>query len=138
MDALVQCCRMDMRLISLDDFSKLKCLAEFVNCKGIKIVFSTISLYLKCKLLANSGSFARTNYLVAASDRVKDGAYEWCTSDVPTNVSSFVKWKPGQPDNYKNAEHCGFITASSGTVPDNILLSDLSCESDKGKYLCEV
>jgi hypothetical protein len=99
----------------------------------------TITWYLKCKLiLANLGSFARTNYLVAASDRVKDGTYEWCTSDLPANVASFVKWKPGQPDHQNNLEHCGFITASSGTVPDNILLSDLSCDSDKGKYLCEV
>jgi hypothetical protein len=98
-----------------------------------------ISHYVsKCKLLANAGSFARTNYLVSASDRVKDGTYEWCTSDLPTNVASFVKWKPGQPDHQNNLEHCGFITASSGTVPDNILLSDLSCDSDKGKYLCEV
>jgi hypothetical protein len=90
------------------------------------------------KFTANAGTFARTNYLVGASDRVKEGAFEWCTSDSPANVSSLIKWTTGQPDNLNKAEHCANIAASSGTVPDNILLSDLSCDTKKMKYLCEV
>jgi hypothetical protein len=34
MQAASQCCQMDMRLIAFDDFSKYKCVAEFVNSKG--------------------------------------------------------------------------------------------------------
>jgi hypothetical protein len=76
--------------------------------------------------------------LVGASDKVKEAAFEWCFSDLPANVSPNLKWKTGQPDNLNNAEHCVNMIASSGTVPNNILLSDLSCDTTKMKYLCEV
>jgi hypothetical protein len=93
---------------------------------------------LQTSFAANTGSFARTSYLIGASDKVKEGAFEWCFSDLPANVSPLIKWKNGQPDNLNNAEHCVNIIASSGTVPNNILLSDLSCDTTKMKFLCEV
>jgi hypothetical protein len=76
--------------------------------------------------------------LVGASDKVKEGTFEWCTSDLPANVSPLIKWKLGEPDILNKGENCGNIFASSGIVPNNVLLGDLSCDVTKMKYLCEV
>lgn len=101
-------------------------------------IFITSPVKVNTSIAAITGAFARTSYLVGASDKIKEGAFEWCTSDLPANVSPLLKWKTGQPDNLNNAENCVNIIASSGIVPNNILLSDLSCDTTKMKFLCEV
>jgi hypothetical protein len=34
-DAASQCCQMNMRLVSFDDYEKFKCVAEFIACKPL-------------------------------------------------------------------------------------------------------
>lgn len=86
---------------------------------------------------ATDGRFAQTEYHVGASDSGTEGVFVWCSLDTPSNVSGLIKWKTGQPDNLKNDEHCASITGSSGTPPDNMMLSDLQCATIKKNYLCE-
>jgi len=85
----------------------------------------------------NAGAFARGSYLIGASDNMKEGLFEWCTSDQPANLSAEIKWKANQPDNAGSGENCLNIIASTGTPPGNVVLNDLPC-TYKMKYLCEV
>jgi hypothetical protein len=75
---------------------------------------------------------------VGASDSGTEGIFVWCSLDTPSNVSQFLKWQNGEPNNFKNDEDCASVSCSSGKPPDNILLNDIPCTAAKKNYLCEV
>jgi len=90
---------------------------------------------LQTSFAAKTGTFATTNYLIGASDKVKEGAFEWCFSDLPANVSPLFKWKKEKPGKLDDVEDCVHMTVNKGTFPKNMVLNDLSCDKTKMKYL---
>lgn len=126
---------MGMKLVSFEDPYKHRCLAEYVKRKKN---LDNLEPKSQTNFLAG-GQFTSSYYSVGTSDRVQEGFFEWCTSDVPANVSSFLKWDTNQPDNFLGVEHCGEIYLEpDNTVPDNIFLNDISCDQKMLKYMCDV
>ncbi|XP_075158006.1 lectin subunit alpha-like [Haematobia irritans] len=58
----------------------------------------------------------------------KQRPFHWIMSEKPF---AFTSWGPGQPDNYRNVEHCVHIYSAT-----DFLWNDANCSSKLG-YICE-
>lgn len=66
-------------------------------------------------------------YWIGLTDSVKEGDWHW---EDGTSYSSTPKfWKPGQPDNFQDGEHCAHLVAGG-------LWNDNACTMQY-KYICQ-
>ncbi|XP_067862378.1 C-type lectin domain family 10 member A-like [Heptranchias perlo] len=66
-------------------------------------------------------------YWIGLTDLIKEGVWRW--EDGTSYSSTPIRWKPGQPDNFRKNEHCVHLVSEGLWNDDNCLT--------KYKYICE-
>ncbi|CAB3376642.1 Hypothetical predicted protein [Cloeon dipterum] len=78
------------------------------------------------------------NWWTAGSNVRTSDYFIWCMNQPVMNVSSDIKFLPGQPDNWQNNEHCMEMVVGTDTPPDNIPMNDVPCDTSyQTRYVCE-